>query len=207
MDFGVKIAEEYGFTLLAVDLDKGLRGCVSVSSGIKLIIINSNDRPERQNFTVAHEIGHFALNHFETEKQTWEQEEEANLFAADLLLDPAELRGKAYDPIAELKISFPHCSHEVIARQCLKHREAVMTIFDNFHMTTRVNSPLMNRQGTIPLHDYEFDSVKICLKKRARLHRRNSEMECWANYIEDPLGTKFRRVILFTEARTESRDE
>ena len=207
MDYGVKIAEEYGFTLITADLDKGLRGCVSVANGIKLIIINSNDRPERQNFTVAHEIGHFALHHFESEEQTWEQEEEANLFAADLLLDPAELRGKAYEPITELKKLFPHCSHEVIARQCLKHREAVMTVFDKFHMTTRVNSPLMNRQRSIPLQDYEFDTVKRCLKTRDRLHRRNSEMDCWANYIEDPPGTKFRRVILFTEGRGDFQDE
>lgn len=26
-------------------------------------------------------------------------------------------------------------------------------------------------------------------------------MECWANYIEDPPGNPFRRVILFTENR------
>ena len=168
---------------------------------MKLILINKNDRPERQNFTIAHEIGHYVHNHLNESEQTWQQEEEANLFAADLLLDPAELRGLAYEPLDSLKEEFPHCSYEVIARQCLKHRDAVLTIFDNFHMTARITSPLMNREGKIPLQDFEFETVKRCLKQRKRIHRRNREMECWANYIEDPPGTKFRRVILFTEGR------
>ena len=73
-------------------------------------------------------------------------------------------------------------------------------------MTARIISPLMNREGRIPLQDFEFDTVKRCLKQRKRIHRRNNQMECWANYIEDPPGTKFRRVILFTEGR-ESFDE
>ena len=206
MDFGERIAGEYGFTLLPVDLDDSLRGCVSVFNNIKVILVNQNDRPERQNFTIAHEIGHYVHNHLNESEQTWEQEEEANIFAADLLLDPAELRGLAYEPLDALKENFSHCSYEVIARQCLKHRDAVLTIFDNFHMTARIISPLMNREGRIPLQDYEFETVKRCLKERKRLHRRNDQMECWANYIEDPPDTKFRRVILFTEGR-ESFDE
>ncbi|MCH7955839.1 MAG: ImmA/IrrE family metallo-endopeptidase [Candidatus Marinimicrobia bacterium] len=201
MDFGERIAGEYGFTLLPVDLDDSLRGCVSVFNNIKVILINQNDRAERQNFTIAHEIGHYVHNHLNESEQTWQQEEEANSFAADLLLDPAELRGLAYEPLDDLKETFSHCSYEVIARQCLKHRDAVLTIFDNFHMTVRILSPLMNREGKIPLQDYEFETVKRCLKQRKRIHRRNNEMECWANYIEDPPGTKFRRVILFTEGR------
>lgn len=207
MDFGEKIAGEYGFRLLRVDLDDSLRGCVSVLNSIKVILVNENDRSERQNFTIAHEIGHYELDHLTGSEQTWEQEEEANLFAADLLLDPAELRGLAYEPIEKLKETFPHCSHEVIARQCLKHRDAVMTIFDNYHMTARILSPLIGRDRKIPLQDYEFDTVKHCLKQRKRLHRRNREMECWANYIEDPPGTRFRRVILFTEGRGQFQDE
>ena len=75
--------------------------------------MNKNDRPERQNFTIAHEIGHYVHNHLSDPEQTWQQEEEANSFAADLLLDPAELRGLAYEPLDDLKETFSHCSYEI----------------------------------------------------------------------------------------------
>jgi len=65
--------------------------------------VNSHQAPVRQRFSVAHELGHFALHHVdhhfieysggvegEVPGYDWEHERAANQFAAELLM-PAEL--------------------------------------------------------------------------------------------------------------------
>lgn len=90
--------------LNAGDILKGLSGALhwQISEGQEpqlLCRFNPNDSRERQNFTIAHEIGHFALGHLTPDKPVFRdtsevftgrvkdwQEVEANRFAAELLM-------------------------------------------------------------------------------------------------------------------------
>ena len=76
-----------------------------------------------------------------------------------------------------------------------------MAIFDNYHLTFRILSPLLGENRTISLQKCELNVVNRCRKLKRRIRSRNQEMECWANYIEDPPGNPYKRIILFTESR------
>lgn len=200
--YGLNLAQEYSFHVSFMDFPQHIRGAISRINKTPIILVNDDDRPERINFTIAYEISHILLKHKPHVKSP-DQENEAFSYAADLLIDTAELHGRAYEPLEELKKDFYWCSHEVIARKCLQHREAVMTIFDNYHMTSRIQSPLLGQDRRTPLQDFEQDVVNKCRKLKRRYRARNREMECWANYIEDPPGNPIRRIILFTEGNTQ----
>lgn len=53
--------------------------------GLWTIIIDDKDTPQRQRFTMAHELGHIFLGHGETGSYTAEEETAANVFASRLL--------------------------------------------------------------------------------------------------------------------------
>jgi Zn-dependent peptidase ImmA (M78 family) len=90
-------------------LDGDLSGMVSVQDGVPIIGVNSLHHPNRQRFTLAHELGHLCLHrpvlegsvHVDrqilnrdalTETGTDEQEIEANAFASELLMPEALLK-------------------------------------------------------------------------------------------------------------------
>ena len=86
-------ANKLGLTVERKDL--GLRsGYFDADS--KLIVVNNREVAERQRFTIAHELGHFCLNHGSSFRDTaspgWFRncdpvhESEANKFAAELLM-------------------------------------------------------------------------------------------------------------------------
>lgn len=94
----------------ANQLDGGVSGEISLDEGgTALLRFNRTEAPVRQRFTVAHEIGHFALGHlnecgeghkkllrdpaanFSSGQSAW-IEREANAFAADLLMPAKVLR-------------------------------------------------------------------------------------------------------------------
>lgn len=62
----------------------------------KQIVVNSTEVPERQRFTIAHELGYYCLRHGDAERNTFfpsgaanyspENEAAANRFAADLIM-------------------------------------------------------------------------------------------------------------------------
>lgn len=70
----------------------------------KVIVVNDNDPPNRQMFTIAHELGHYTLGH-DTNKvlMRWQkpsgeyppEEQEANCFAANLLVPEKMLKERA----------------------------------------------------------------------------------------------------------------
>lgn len=87
----------------------------------KSIYINFKDSPQRQNFTKAHELGHWLLHRqlFETNpklqhmlrrenKNDTPEEKEANCFAANLLIPPQMLKRAV--------IEFPWANVEVLAK-------------------------------------------------------------------------------------------
>jgi Zn-dependent peptidase ImmA (M78 family) len=106
------VAEYLSIRVLYEDFDDETSGLLVVKNGKRAIGVNRRHHPNRQRFTIAHEIGHFVLHHdnFEDPKneihidKKWayfrsaaptaggnEREEyEANQFAAELLM-PEEL--------------------------------------------------------------------------------------------------------------------
>lgn len=104
----IKIAENYGISVHFMDFDgqkNNLSGFFSWRH--KAIVVNEDDNPKRQNFTIAHELGHYVLHRelFENHPEEYQVlmrrplgasedplEKEANSFAANLLVPKTMLR-------------------------------------------------------------------------------------------------------------------
>jgi len=109
----VEIAQKLGFEVYLSNFDNpDVAGMVINSLDNKSIYINKKDIPQRQRFTIAHEIGHIVLHHkkdatFEevdyrnTNELPSQKEIEANAFAAALLM-PKELAIKVWDRLQDV---------------------------------------------------------------------------------------------------------
>jgi Zn-dependent peptidase ImmA (M78 family) len=138
-----KIAKSIGAQINYRPLDDELSGMIYVNKGVPIIGVNALHHPNRQRFTIAHEIGHFVLHHnlivaqVHVDKQfpvllrngisstgTNSEEIEANRFAAELLMPRFLLKAilkKPLDiddegPIAELAQKFK------VSKQALEYR-------------------------------------------------------------------------------------
>jgi len=94
------LAKQCGFDVLCAVFDPdNVAGLLDVEH--KRILVNSADSPVQQNFTIAHELGHYLLKHHEREgyeqsyavllrtpdiKDETPMEQEANWFAENLLV-------------------------------------------------------------------------------------------------------------------------
>jgi Zn-dependent peptidase ImmA (M78 family) len=120
-----KIAKAQGALIRYAPLDDELSGMVYIKDGVPIIGVNSLHHPNRQRFTIAHELGHLLLHrvklsnevHVDKEFSAFEGirlnrdakstmgtediEIEANQFAAELLMPRAfieeALTGKQFD--------------------------------------------------------------------------------------------------------------
>ncbi|MCL2588798.1 MAG: ImmA/IrrE family metallo-endopeptidase [Oscillospiraceae bacterium] len=108
------ICQDEGIHVSAMDLSelekkhkRTVAGVLFVKEQEKNIIVNKNDVPERQRFTIAHELGHYFL-HFDrnsSEENVWisfrgernKEEYEADMFAAELLMPEELVRAKYKD--------------------------------------------------------------------------------------------------------------
>jgi Zn-dependent peptidase ImmA (M78 family) len=116
------VARALGVEVRYQSLDEGTSGfMIRPSQGKPTIGVNSDHHPNRQKFTIAHEIGHFVLHasvptvlvdesivHFRDDKSstaTDPREREANAFAAQLLMPESavrqELNGRPIDAFDE----------------------------------------------------------------------------------------------------------
>jgi len=101
-----RIAKSLGIRLEYAPLDAELSGLACVKDGVPIVGVNTLHAPNRQRFTIAHEIGHLQLHRTELEGSVHvdrgslrrdalaaagvdAKEIEANRFAAELLM-PAE---------------------------------------------------------------------------------------------------------------------
>lgn len=99
------IAEHLGINLQKEPMIDDLSGMCFYSNGTPIIVVNAKHSPNRQNFTIAHEIGHVVLHQSELRKKAfvdkkitvlhrdgkassgkYQAEIEANQFAAALLM-------------------------------------------------------------------------------------------------------------------------
>jgi len=108
----IKIAERLGVSVIAQPLEDAISGMLVVRNEHAAIGVNEDHHAHRQRFTIAHELGHYLL-HRDTAKLfvdstltfyrdsssadgVYQQEIEANAFAAALLM-PAAVLEKALD--------------------------------------------------------------------------------------------------------------
>ena len=96
-----QIAQEEGITLKFINMPQELQDVAGFfDPKKKIIFVNKEDAPNRQTFTIAHELGHYILGHEPNEYgvlpripnlvETNPKEKEANCFAANLLV-PAKM--------------------------------------------------------------------------------------------------------------------
>lgn len=104
-----KIANMLGFRVILFDFPDELSGVVKTIGKIKAIGVNKKHSEVRQRFTIAHELGHYLSGHenvshdisgpSEGDKKyldkAWRQEEEADEFAAELLMPESILKKDA----------------------------------------------------------------------------------------------------------------
>lgn len=58
-----RIARELGLRIVHEKLDDGVSGLLISRNGSAIICVHKKDSPERQRFTIGHEVGHFVLRH------------------------------------------------------------------------------------------------------------------------------------------------
>lgn len=113
-----RIARQMGAQIRYAPLDGDLSGMATIASGICIIGVNSLHAPQRQRFTLAHEMGHLQLHRPILEnnvhldrgslRRDWlssqgldDREIEANAFASELLMPTTiletTLRGRQID--------------------------------------------------------------------------------------------------------------
>lgn len=104
------IAEAKGVEIKLVSMPEGIQNAAGfLDQDNRVVYVNSEDAPNRQTFTIAHELGHLLLGHQPTEYKVLmrfpelngktEVEQEANCFAANLLVPMPMLKSvmKEYD--------------------------------------------------------------------------------------------------------------
>lgn len=123
------VLTHYGFTVMALEeLDNSVSALVDIKE--KYIGVNANHSKTRQRFTLSHELGHYLLGHAagafqdvasNSIKSTNPVEQEADEFAAELLVPSQVLKKMPLSSIENLASHF-FVSTEVLTIQLTKHR-------------------------------------------------------------------------------------
>lgn len=111
-----------------------------------VILVSDRVRQERQHGLVAHELGHWAL----MRAGEHDNEQAASYVGAALMLPrrgfSADLQATGWD-IRQLRAKHVHCSAELIARRIVTLRDAVVSVWDNGKLKTRVVSPWLSERA------------------------------------------------------------
>ena len=100
------ITSKLGFKIAYTELSDKVSAAIKIDGDQKAIIVNSKHSKNRQRFSIAHELGHYLSGHedFDDEKRIFidphkkylnpqfRQEEEADEFAAELLMPESILK-------------------------------------------------------------------------------------------------------------------
>jgi Zn-dependent peptidase ImmA (M78 family) len=106
------IAQMYDVSIQEREMEDAISGMLAITDGRAIIVVNKDHAPRRQRFTIAHELGHFFLHRNSTNvfidvspiyfrnrlssEGTNLREQEANRFAAELLMPAHLLREKVH---------------------------------------------------------------------------------------------------------------
>jgi len=138
-----KIAKTLGAVLRFSPLDEELSGMIFIKDGIPVIGVNALHHPNRQRFTIAHEIGHLVMHRDRMSEQVHVDKQfrvlmrdstsatgseaievEANQFASELLIpsflfDPSKITPSDIDDDAQLDVLAKKFR---VSRQMLEYR-------------------------------------------------------------------------------------
>lgn len=125
-----KLCRDMGIPIYLREFDDGNSGLSGIVNRNPVIFVNRNDSPERQRFTVAHELGHIMLGHVGKYKLVNREpspsdnpiEHAANVFASRLLAPACVLWGCNIHTAEEIAVN---CK---ISRQAAEYRAARMEI-------------------------------------------------------------------------------
>ena len=200
----IDLAQRLGISVVFDD-DQLVRARHKRLAGQATILIKADERPERLQWAVAHELGEVVVYRVFARVDLCDdsisprlREEVANLTASRLLLPGRwffEDARRSHEDLLVLKKIYRTASHEMIACRFLDGpRQSIVTIFDNGRITRR----LVNRPGRPPgLQRVEQDC-------QAEVHRRNRPIELreqglavqgWP--VHEP---NWKREILWTRA-------
>jgi Zn-dependent peptidase ImmA (M78 family) len=103
-----RIAREKGLPVVEATMEADVSGALVRTNDLQGIAVNASQAPVRKRFTIAHELGHFLLDHVGRDQVDWQftvirrdgrsseadddQEIAANFFAANLLMPRHILR-------------------------------------------------------------------------------------------------------------------
>lgn len=138
------VAKYLGLRVLSMKLEEGISGLLITKPDMACIVIKDDDATVRQRFSIAHEIGHFALGHqFEAGEHvhvdrgyrishrdqksstgTDLKEIEANQFAASLLMPTSLIR----EGVRKLRANELYDEHVTKLAEQFKVSEQAMTI-------------------------------------------------------------------------------
>lgn len=116
------IARRKGITVHLLPLEEDLSGMIFMKDAATIIVVNSLHHPNRQRFTLAHELGHFELHMTEIGSEVhvdkrflafarnakssmgWDRKEiEANRFARELLVPHHMLLQELHDRVVDVE--------------------------------------------------------------------------------------------------------
>lgn len=107
-----QLVESHGIEVVREAAGPDLAGMLVVDDDVSVIVVNADDAPYRQMFTLAHELGHYLL-HRPTGAAAFHRDErsrtgtdrveiDANTFAAEVLMPEAAVRMHAGDLSVDL---------------------------------------------------------------------------------------------------------
>lgn len=172
-----KLVEKAGFFLLISSLpekfnNKYEKGFMFSGEDIDFIFINNSNFYCAQNFTAWHEVYHLIEGHdtfeFESEEHKKIVEEEADLFAATILVPPHVLKEKIEDKIKKnylspqdihrLSIDF-NCHYEVVYLQ-------IKQLFPKFYRSNKYFPNIYASSSNFKrLKDVEIDKINYLRRK------------------------------------------
>ncbi len=118
------VAKAYGVTVVRQELEDSISGVLQIKDGHGIIVVNAAHHPNRQRFSIAHELGHYLLHREDgsvfvdrspvffrdraSSSGIRHQEVDANAFAAELLMPEedleAQLNGRPIDAFDEVSV-------------------------------------------------------------------------------------------------------
>ncbi len=188
-DFIRGLAKEYNVTVRVAALDDGIKGYKMDDA----IVLNENILPERRNWTFCHELAHIVLGH--SAKPSDDEEREADALAAETMLPQRDFIPDSHElNLSRLKEIYPQASYEVLARRCLQFHQAVLTIFDQERLSTRIGSAEL----AFPVQPTkeELSVMKECYRHKENFSSDMKKMKIAGFYID--LGLEVVRVILIS---------
>lgn len=192
---------------VAAALDYEVRWDSGVESGMAdaqrgIIFLNPAERPERQHFTLAHEVCEISLAECFPAEPVQERHRAAMFGASELLMPrrwfEPRMRACAAN-LRDLKASFTNVSHEALAYRLLRACPAVVSIFDHGMLRRRVGSRGLAypRRHLLPAEQRLLDLV---VETQADAHRQEAEIALSGYWIHEP---GWPRVVLITRGEGE----